>query len=280
MTAAAEYWSAKSASGYATNWYGFCAAEITRRVTGQTVSGITPWLIEANTTGTVDALLEIGCLKGTKTLAYKGKLAREVAGVDIAAGAIEEGRKEYGDSIDLRVMDLNQPEPMDREFDIIVANGVLHHIENLEACAEWISDHLAPGGILIASEFTGPVRYRYSRREIALINEGVGLLPDDLQFKFDPASLQSKLNSDPSEAIRTRDIGDVLNAVLGEVEVIPYGGNVLMRALDSRYFFPAFDASKPEHVEGVNRIVQFDRDVMMSEPNHHNVFIAKKAIAT
>lgn len=272
---AANYWSARATTGYAPNWFSFCADEICRRVTGQTKLGTTRKLMEQALPAIPAAsMLEIGCLSGDKLRSFvdDGWVTRGV-GVDIAAGAVDRGRQIKRSNCDLHVMDLNHPTPLGEQFEVIHANGVLHHIENLESCADWIAEHLQPGGVLIASEFTGPVRYRYSRREIDLINDGVRILPETLREYFTPESLKPKLDADPSESIRSRDIVDVLRAAGFSVEVRPYGGNVLQRAL-SKTFFAGFDPQQNSHVEAASRLVRFDEEVMRSEPSHHHFIIA------
>ncbi len=276
MQAAADYWSAKALTGYAPNWYSLCATEIVRRITGQTLTPATCWLMEKFVPAIpARSMLEIGCLSGAKLRSFydNGWISRGV-GVDVAAGAIEEGRKCKRAAISLRVMDLNRPTPMNERFQVIHANGVLHHIQNLEQCSEWMLEHLTPDGVLIASEFTGPERYRYTREEIDVINEGVAMLPVELRETFDPASLQPKLDADPSESIRSRDIPDVLRAAGFDVELRPYGGNVLMRAL-SRKFFSGFDPRSERHADALYRIVRFDEQVMRTSPSHHQSIVAR-----
>jgi SAM-dependent methyltransferase len=272
---AANYWSAKAITGYAPNWFSLCAEEITHRITGQAKTPTTTYLLGRLFGRPVESLLELGCLSGDKLAKFLDTgLARSVSGVDVAAAAIERGREKHSGRVDLSVMDLNDPEPLGRQFEVIHANGVLHHIENLERCADWIAEHLQLGGVLLASEFTGPVRYRYSRREIDLINEGVAMLPVELRESFNPISLSPKLDADPSESIRSRDICDVLRASGLSVEARPYGGNVLQRAL-GRTFFGLFKPRTNSHVEALESLVRFDEDVTRAEPSHHCFFIAR-----
>jgi SAM-dependent methyltransferase len=268
------YWSAKRE--YAPNWYSFCAGLIARRISGDPNLPATPWALRTFWKGPVAHLLEIGCLSGDKLAGMvKSGLAVRGSGIDIAAGAIQRGRETHGDAISLMVGDLNKPELPHSAYDAISSNGVLHHIANLEVCCQELYDALVPGGILIASEFTGPQRYAYSKREIAAINEGVAMLPPDLQEPFDPAQMAGKLAADPSESIRTRDIGTVLAATFDDVIVRPYGGNVLMRALRAK-FFAGFDPDNPEHTAGVDRLIAWDESVSTSMPSHHHVYVARK----
>jgi hypothetical protein len=162
-------------------------------------------------------------------------------------------------------------------FNAVSANGVLHHIADLEVCCQALYDTLCPGGVLMASEFTGPQRYAYSRREIDAINEGVAMLPADLQERFDPVLMAPELDADPSEAIRTRDIGHVLAATFDDVIARPYGGYVLMRAL-SQKFFAGFRPADPEHAAAVDRLIAFDESVSAAMPSHHHYYVARKLL--
>lgn len=272
------YWDAKT--GYAPNWYAFCSDYIAERITGDPKRAPTLWAIEALCPKPVPAALEIGCMAGAKLVGLlDAGLVATAHGTDLAAAQIERAKREvaprYAGRLTFSVCDLNAPTLPERAYSLVISNGVLHHIENLEGCVEALRATLAPGGWLIASEFTGPRRYAYSRREIAAINEGIAMLPVELRGPpFDPSQLRAKLDADPSEAVRTRNIGAVLAASFAEVRAIPYGGNVLMRALTPA-FFAAFNAADPTHREAVARLVAFDREVSETMPSHHHFFLAR-----
>jgi SAM-dependent methyltransferase len=206
--------------------------------------------------------------------------AREGHGTDIAAPQIARATREvlprYPGRLSFSVGDLNAPDHLPRgEFDLVLANGVLHHIQNLERCVDALCAALKPGGGLIASEFTGPQRYDYSKAEIEAINHGIAMLPPELRGpRFHPAQLQGKLAADSSEAVRTRDIADVLTARFRDVRSLPYGGNILMRALTPR-FFRNLRPDSPRHRDAVDRLLAFDRTVAGAVPSHHHFFIAR-----
>lgn len=270
-----RYWSANE--GYAPNWYSFCADLICKRISGNPKVAPTIWAMKTFCKLPVEHLLEIGCLSGDGLMQMvKGGLALRGTGTDIASGAIERGRVKHGEAIHLFAGDLNKPELPTATFDVILSNGVLHHIANLEVCCQSLYDALQPGGVLIASEFTGPQRYVYSAKEIAAINEGVAMLPEDLRGEpFNPAHLSPKLGADPSESIRTRDIGAVLAATFDDLIAKPYGGNILMRALTAK-FFAAFDPNNPVHAAAVDSLVAWDEHVSTHMPSHHHFYVARK----
>jgi len=276
---ASEYWSNKS--GYAPNWYSFCSKLICQRITDDPNCSATPWALKKFSQIPVGHLLEIGCLKGDKLVSMlNAGLINCGTGLDFASGAIVSGKEVHGDAITLLCGNLNAPELPEDTFDAISSNGVLHHIENLEICCEALYQSLNSGGILIASEFTGPRRYLYSSREIAAINAGIAMLPVELRGEpFHPGQLTIKLDADPSEAVRTRDIGLVLSSIFDDLTVRPYGGNVLMRALGPK-FFAEFDSENTKHTASLDQLIAWDEHVSSHMPSHHHLYVAHKRRTT
>jgi SAM-dependent methyltransferase len=269
---AAAYWS--NHAGYAMNWYQFCAPYINERITGD--RGLSPTLWALTLMPKPQYMLEIGCLDG-KRLAnlLKKKKVDRAAGLDVAAEAIARGRELYPD-VELVVGDLNEPSLPEKTYDFILANGVLHHIDNIDVCIEALHASLQPGGWLMASEFTGPRRYVYSDAEIALVRQGQEILPPELRGKpFHPDQLKSKLDGDPSESVSTTVLEPTLRKHFAQVTAKPFGGNVLMRAL-TKSFFANFDAGNPVHVEAVDRLHRLDYESSQSN-SHHTYFVCRRA---
>jgi SAM-dependent methyltransferase len=79
------------------------------------------------------------------------------------------------------VADLNT-DRFDGAFDFIIANGILHHIVEQGPCLDMLNSALAPGGILIASEFTGPYRFQLPQVQVDWINSILRLAPEDLRM--------------------------------------------------------------------------------------------------
>ena len=272
MSVAGTYWS--NHAPYAMNWFKFCESYIWERVTGDPKLPLTHWALSV--TGKPKHLLEVGCLDGKKIagLVRAGKVERG-SGLDIAAGAIERGR-ELHPELELSVGDLNHPELPKSNYDVILSNGVLHHIENIETCVQALYDALTPGGWLVSGDFTGPRRYAYSDDEIALIHEGQNMLPEELRgVPFHPEQLATKLKNDPSESITTTAIVPMLRSVFDEVTERRYGGNVLQRGL-SKAFYRNYNADNPAHVDAVQRVQEFDRQVSQ-EYSHHTYCLSRKA---
>lgn len=278
-----DYWGSKD--GYAPNWYSFCADYISQLITGSAELSPTLWAIQRFAPlKPVENALELGCLSGEKLIAtVQGGLALKGHGVDIAKAGIKAAaelafEKGLQERVTFSLMDLNKPALDPESFDIAIANGVLHHIANLEECLANVYASLRPGGCLFASEFTGPSRYRYSDEDIRLINEGIDLLPPELRpnTPFGMDHVQPKLDADPSEAIRSEEIEDILNRTFEEVATRPYGGNVLMRAL-TQDFFRGFSNENPTHREAISKLLAFETRLLANGlRSHHTYFIAKK----
>jgi SAM-dependent methyltransferase len=102
-------------------------------------------------------------------------------GIDLSPGAIEGARaraREAGYSnIDYRVADLNIIELESEKYDLVWANGALHHILNLEHVVSQIYKALKPGGILVCNEYVGPKHMKLPFRQVEIINSVIHLIP-------------------------------------------------------------------------------------------------------
>ena len=78
-------------------------------------------------------------------------VARQFVGTDIAPGAIEQAKQQAANeglaNIEYYVADLNQDDLPAGEFDLIWANGALHHISNLDVVIPKLHVALKDGGI-------------------------------------------------------------------------------------------------------------------------------------
>jgi len=81
-------------------------------------------------------------------------------GIDLSPGAIQSASakaRELGyANIDYKSADLNIIELESGNYDLIWANGALHHISNLEHVVSQIYEALKPGGIFVCNEYVGP----------------------------------------------------------------------------------------------------------------------------
>lgn len=113
---------------------------------------------------------------------------RHCLALDVAAGAVAEARRRaeragLGDVLRYEVADLNHHAlPVDA-YDLVIANGALHHLSNLEGVLSGIRRALHPGGILYANEHVGASLQDYPPRQIELINAVAYLIPTELRSR-------------------------------------------------------------------------------------------------
>jgi SAM-dependent methyltransferase len=96
-----------------------------------------------------------------------------------------------GLAITYESVDLNSYAWPERKFDLVVANGALHHIDNLEGTLEGIKRAMTPGGWLYCCEYVGASRMKHSTRQLELINACAFLVPADLRARK-PLSIKNE----------------------------------------------------------------------------------------
>lgn len=122
---------------------------------------------------------------------------QECLGLDIAEGALAEARTRaaaagLGTRIRYAAADLNRYEWPDARYDLIVANGALHHLANLEEVVAGMRRALRPGGVIYASEHVGAQHQDYPPRQFELINAAAFLVPPELRSRRPAAALPFK----------------------------------------------------------------------------------------
>jgi SAM-dependent methyltransferase len=215
----------------------------------------------------------------------KLQVAKKIIGTDIAPGAVEEAkRRATADklgNIEYFVADLNQKQvPLD-EYDLIWANGALHHIADLDGVISRLHAAMRDGGYLVSNEYVGPRYQQIGTRQQELVNAVKHLLPPELRAKalcekpegnsimaktmrYARRKLERKrsgqiyeilwesqpvahfLATDPSECVNSDQIIPTLKKYFDEVEVKFYNGSILFYALDSK-FYDNFDARNTNH---------------------------------
>jgi SAM-dependent methyltransferase len=107
--------------------------------------------------------------------------------LDIAPGAIAAARRLAAEAglaaVRYEVADLNAYAWEPDGYDLVVANGALHHLSNLEDVLAGIRSTLKTGGVFVSCECVGPNYQDHSPRQLELINAAAFLVPPELRAR-------------------------------------------------------------------------------------------------
>lgn len=161
-------------------------------------------------------------------------------GVDISEARVQDAfariPADLTERVTFRVVDLEHWQP-DERFDLVVAQDVLHHVENPDAWCARINALLTDDGLAYVHDFIGPPRFQWTDRQLRIINRLLERLPERLRYDVvnNDGSLREPVGrpdrerfiaADPSEAIAPREIPAALERHLEPVLVKPYGGAI------------------------------------------------------
>ena len=144
----------------------------------------------------IESILSICCGFGEVERYYASRLPgmKFCLGIDLAEGAINVARERArGMNITYVVADLNNYVWEENHYDLVIANGALHHLSNLEAVLSGIHRAMKPGGLFYSCEYVGPSHMDHSPRQLQIINAAAFLLPPELRVRkgvatsFEPA---------------------------------------------------------------------------------------------
>lgn len=113
----------------------------------------------------------------------------ECLALDLAQGALEVAadrarRQNLDKVIRYECADLNRFAWDKDQFDLVIANGALHHLENLETVLGGIKESLTKTGLLYANEHVGASYQDYSPRQLELINAVAYLVPPQMRGRI------------------------------------------------------------------------------------------------
>ena len=137
----------------------------------------------------VESILSLCCGFGVVERHFASKLpgVKHCLGVDVAEGALETARERAASAgiqgISYQCADLNNFPWESEKYDLVIANGALHHLSNLEGAFEGIRRTLKPGGLLYACEYVGPSYQDHAARQLEIINAAAFLVPPELRAR-------------------------------------------------------------------------------------------------
>ena len=246
----------------------------------------------------------------------KLNVGKKIVGTDIApgaiAGAIKKAQEENLDNIEYYVADLQKEMLPENTYNLIWANGALHHIQDLDSVIPMLYASLKHGGYLISNEYVGPNYMQITPRHEELVNAVKHLLPlelreNSLQCYQNAKTMKTKgyylvkhllsqkerllgsgtiwkkpsvsffLKNDPSECINSEMIIPTLKNVFDDVDVRYFNGSILFFALGSA-FYNNFDLNNPRHQHLLNLLFETEDTLVKNGeiPNIHAHIICKK----
>ena len=153
--------------------------------------------------------------------------------IDFAtARSREEG---VGEIAFFHVADVLKAEIREDSYDVVLAEGALHHFTPLHAVYDKIFRALNEGGYLVINDFVGPTRFQWTDRQLDAANSILRALPARYRTRRDgtpkPAifrpSRLSMIVGDPSEAVDSSGIMSKVRKRFEVVEERGYGGAIL-----------------------------------------------------
>lgn len=192
--------------------------------------------------GNAGDTLSLGCGAGhlDRILKQRGFTFRSFTGIDISEEAIARARL-LADEVTLAptiryvAADLNRIELPAHSCDFIYCFQSLHHIEALEHVLGQCVSALRPNGLLLVNEFVGPSRFQWTSRQLEMANQVMAMLPQDLRRDLqrggvktgiDRPTVQHMLRHDPSEAVRSAEIEELVKSHFDVVGEWNWGGTL------------------------------------------------------
>lgn len=196
-----------------------------------------------------------------------------ITGIDLSPGRVAAARETHhlcADRLKFEVGDVNSGEFGTRCVDIVFAKAALHHVEHLETMTTGVCRALRVKGCLVAIDFFGPTRFQWTDAQVQAANWFlVNRIPPPLRTRSD-GSVYSEVHRptvaemvaiDPSEAVRSGDIMDVLTRYMDISVNIPLGGT-LLNLIFFGDIINNFDASNPAHNQVLMEACQYERALL------------------
>lgn len=230
------------------------------------------WLEERGQPVPLGPSISLGCGFGPleRDLARRGMI-REMDAYDLADGAIVEARRLAAEAgcgwIRYHVADLEAQDFPEGHYDAVFAHSAVHHVERLESLFATVRRALRPGGIFHLNEYVGPTRFQWTHAQLQLINDYLDSIPEHLRQTpngrkppVQRPTIEQMLAMDPTEAVRSAELREVLSQHFTIAEERPCGGALLHMGLAE--IAQNFDAADPEAIAHLRRFFDLEDRMM------------------
>jgi SAM-dependent methyltransferase len=250
----ASHWSAEAGTGIVgrgRTWLEVPAVRdrIARLISGRSDADAFHWLVEVLAkramSTPLERVLSLGCGAGNlERRLFSMDVARHYEGIDVAPQAIERARIAAdalpGADIRYSVADINTITLQANHYDAIFCHMSAHHFSDLEKIFFEVHKALKPGGIFFLDEYVGPKQFQWLPHQVGLIDLLRRHLPErwvrtaegEYLRGFRGPTVDELVAVDPTEAIRSNEVLQVLARQFVVTEHVGYGGTLLHGLLD------------------------------------------------
>jgi SAM-dependent methyltransferase len=220
-------------------------------------------------------LLDIGCGRGEVSITLTNALiVDESLGVDVSAEGIAGAAAlsaQYGtqDKTAFQCADVCDLDFPEGHFEAIIINMALHHMLDLEQIMRKIRAWKTPSAPVVLHEYIGPNRFQWSDAALRAGTAMLESMPPELRVhgvtgavveRLERPPYAAMLFGDPSEALRSADIVDVVGCYFELVERKDFGGTVLQPILAD--IVHNFDPENPGHSAILDGLFETERDLL------------------
>lgn len=158
-----------------------------------------------------------------------------------------------------------------QSFDVIIADGALHHLTPLEQIIRDQKKALKKNGLFILKDFVGPTRFQWTDAQLNYVNILLNELPikykrrwksNTIKRKHYKPSKLSMILSDPSEAVGSSNILYVLEKHFSLVEMKPMGGTILQLLFND--IAHNFINNDEETIKWINYCFKYEDELLTS----------------
>lgn len=160
---------------------------------------------------------------------------------DIADGAIKRAKQKATETglsnISYYVSDINNIALPSDTYDLVFGVQAVHHFSNLEHIFSEVRKALKTGGFFVLNEFVGPTKFQWTDRQLTIINSLLQILPERYRISrsgnsrietfYTRPTIEEMDRIDPSEAVRSGDIVNVLTTYFNIAVRRDYGGSII-----------------------------------------------------
>lgn len=251
------------------------------------------WLIcrlrENGTNLPLERCVTLGCGGGDLEIGLAGiGFCKHHDAFDISEKSIHLARQralEMGYShLHFSVEDVNNIKLPESTFDGVFCHMAAHHFNELEYVFGVVAKSLKPGGFFFLDEYVGPNRFQWTDKQLRLMNVLLMALPErhrqlysgGQRTQIQRSTEKQIIAVDPTEAVRSAEISEILTAQFRIVERRDYGGTLLHSLLDGIAW--TFPDEKPQDTDDLLEWLFRTEDVMLAAgeiSSDFAVFIAR-----